>query len=613
MIAVVPQPQKVLPGQGQFTLKADTAIVYDRQSKAAAQWLAARLAPATGYALTAREGAAGANVIALAVAASPSLSEEGYELSVSPGGISVRGGGRAGVFYACQTIRQLLPPQIESSQKAAGVEWTIPCVKIEDQPRFAWRGCLIDEARHFLGKDVIKRQIDLMAFYKLNRLHWHLTDDQGWRVEIKKYPKLTEVGAWRGANREGGFYTQADIREIVQYAQSRHVLIVPEIEMPGHAQAALAAYPPLGCRGEGYAVGTRWGVYDDVYCPGNDEVLAFLENVLTEVISLFPGPYVHIGADEVPKDRWQKCPKCQARIKANGLKNEHELQGWFVRHFDEFLQKHNRRLIGWDEILDGGLAQTAVVQAWHGMDDGTRAAAGGHDVIMSPTSDCYFDYGYDAIPLPRIYFYDPMPTGLKPERRRHVLGLEGNLWGENIPNTARLDFQGFPRLCALAEVGWSPAEARNWDDFSARMAGQYRRLDVMGVKYNPDAKGLSWGTNAGRWEPGKIAAQFKPLEWDITRLVVRPGQYEATFIYRAGSHAAEIEWAALIENGKEIARDTHKGYSGFDKTDITYRLKLPAVTPQARYVLRASLKGVGGTDSAGDLMILQPEAPGPGK
>ena len=606
MIAVVPEPQKVLLQPGRFMLKADTAIVFDRQSKETAEWLAARLTTATGYALAPREGAAGAdNTIALAVSPSASLGEEGYELTVAPGRISIRGGGPAGVFYACQTIRQLLPPQIESPRAVSDVEWSMPCVRIEDQPRFKWRGCLIDEARHFLGKDAIKRQIDLIAFHKLNRLHWHLTDDQGWRIEIRKYPKLTEVGAWRGAERYGGFHTQADIREIVKYAESRHVLIVPEIEMPGHAQAALASYPQLGCRGEGYAVGTRWGIYNDVYCPGNDEVFTFLENVLTEVMDLFPGPYLHIGGDEVPKERWQQCPKCQACIKAEGLKNEHELQSYFVRHFDKFLQKRGRHLIGWDEILEGGLAEGAVVQAWRSIDEGIKAANMGHDVIMSPTSNCYFDYGYDAISLTKVYAFEPVPNEVKEDGIRHILGLEGNLWGERIPNAERLDFQGFPRLCALAEVGWSPKEARDAANFSERMKVNGERLDLLGVKYNREAKIVLWGKTIGQWLPSQIAAEFAPLDWDITKLVAKPGLYAATLKYSAGNHGIEIEWVALLENGTEVARDVHNGFSGYDKNDITYRLDLRTVKPGAKYVLRASVRGKGGTDSAGDVLVLR--------
>ncbi len=607
MIHVVPKPTKVAVQSGKFKLKADTVLVADRESRPAAEWLSAKLGPATGYVLAVREGeSAAANSILFTVSPAASLGQEGYELTVAADRIVVRAGGAAGAFYACQTIRQLLPPQIESSGKAADISWTMPCVKIEDTPRFGWRGCLIDEARHFLGKETIKRQIDLISSYKLNRLHWHLTDDQGWRIEIRKYPKLTEVGAWRGADRYGGFYTQQDIREIVQYAESRHVLIVPEIEMPGHAGAALASYPKLGCRGEGYAVGTSWGIYNDVYCPGNDEVFTFLENVLTEVMDVFPGPYIHIGGDEVPKERWQKCPKCQARIKAEGLKNEHELQSYFVRHFDKFLQDHKRRMIGWDEILDGGLSEGAVVQAWRATDEGIKAANQGRDVIMSPTSDCYFDYGYDAISLTKVYAFEPIPNEVKKEKTHHILGLEGNLWSENIPNAARLDSQGFPRLCALAEVGWSPKESKDAADFAERMNIHRQRLDLLGVKYNRDAKIVSWGKTIGQWEPAQIAKEFKPVEWDITKLAVKPGIYEATLKYRAGNYGIDIEWVALLEDGTEVARDTHKGFSGYNKDNITYRLNLRNVKPQAKYVLRASIKGNGGTDSTGDVLVLNP-------
>lgn len=606
MINVVPLPGKVDVRQGKFELNGHTVLITDRKSKPAAEWLAAQLNPATGHKLAVREGkSAVSNSIFLTVSPSATMGQEGYELTVTPDKVVVHGGGAAGAFYGCQTIRQLLPPQIESSVKVPDASWSIQCVKIEDTPRFGWRGCLIDEARHFLGKDVIKRQIDLLAAYKLNRLHWHLTDDQGWRIEIRKYPKLTGVGAWRGADRQGGFYTQKDIREIVQYAESRHVLIVPEIEMPGHAQAALASYPQLGCRGEGYTVGTTWGIYNDVYCPGNDEVFTFLENVLLEVMDLFPGQYIHIGGDEVPKDRWQKCPKCQARIKANGLKDEHELQSYFVKHFDKFIRTHGRKLIGWDEILDGGLAEGAVVQAWRGMDEGIKAANQDHDVIMSPTSDCYFDYGYDAISTMKIYFFEPLPKEVRKDKTSRILGLEGNLWGEGIPNSDRLDFQGFPRLCALAEVGWSPQELRDADNFAKRIKTQYERLDLLGVKYNRDAKLASWGKTIGQWAPVQITSGFKPAEWDITTLVVKPGICEATFKYTAGQYGIDIEWVALLEDGTEVARDTHKGFSGYNKDNITYRLDLKDVKPDAKYVIQASIKGNGGTDSAGDVLLLQ--------
>jgi hexosaminidase len=353
---------------------------------------------------------------------------------------------------------------------------------------------LLDCCRHFMSKAFVKRYIDLLAYHKMNVLHWHLTEDQGWRIEIKKYPKLTDVGAWRGQGDEryGGYYTQRDVREIVEYARSRYVTVVPEIEMPGHSMAALASYPWLGCKGKGYEVGTHWGVYSDVYCAGNDRVFEFLTDVLSEVIGLFPSEYIHIGGDECPKTEWKACPKCQARIKAEGLQDEHKLQSYFIRRIEEFLSAEGRRLIGWDEILEGGLAPGATVQSWRGMDGAVTAATAGHDVIASPTSHCYLDYAQTRIPgeptwmgyipLERSYAFEPTPAELTPAQAQHVLGLEGNMWTEHAPQE-RVDWQIFPRLCALAEVGWSPKGARDWDDFSERMQTHYRRLDALGVTY----------------------------------------------------------------------------------------------------------------------------------
>jgi hexosaminidase len=362
---------------------------------------------------------------------------------------------------------------------------------------------LLDCGRHFMTKDFVKRYIDLLAYHKLNVLHWHLTEDQGWRIEIKKYPRLTAEGAWRPATRAdeqprddrgcyGGFYSQDDIREVVAYAASRYVTIVPEIELPGHCLAALAAYPELSCTGGPLAVATQWGIYDDVYCAGNDRVFEFLDDVLTEVVALFPAPYIHVGGDEVPKTRWQACPKCQARMKAEHLADERELQSYFIRRVEQMLTKRGRRLIGWDEILEGGLPPRATVQSWRGMDGALAAARAGHDVISSPTSHCYIDYpqGPDPtmptwmkqITLETIYSFEPTATELTAEQARHVLGAEANLWTEYAPQP-HVDHQAFPRLCALAELTWSPAEKRDFGDFSRRMGVHYQRLDALGVEY----------------------------------------------------------------------------------------------------------------------------------
>ncbi len=403
--------------------------------------------------------------------------EGSYRLEVGPVAVRLQAPDTAGLFWGLQTLRQLRRGD------------TIPGCVIEDEPRFPWRGQLLDVGRHFLSVDQVKKTIDLLAYHKMNVLHWHLVEDQGWRMEVKRYPRLTEVGAWReaGANapwpgRHGGFYTQEEIREVVAYAAERHVTVVPEIEMPGHCQAALASYPELSCTGAVGAVGNRWGVVRDVYCAGSEEVFEFLTGVLEETLAMFPSEFIHIGGDECPKDRWKACPKCQARIKSEGLKDENELQSWFIKRIDAWLTERGRRLVGWDEILEGGLAKGATVQSWRGMNGALIAARAGHDVVSSPTSHCYLDYDHVAIPLAKTYSFDPVPPELTREEGAHVLGLEGNVWGEWTP-TDRVEQQTWPRLCAVAEIGWSRKDARDETDFLGRMKTHYGRLDALGVRY----------------------------------------------------------------------------------------------------------------------------------
>jgi hexosaminidase len=403
----------------------------------------------------------------------------------------------------------LLPPEVFAAKPVAGGDWKIPCAQIEDQPRFKWRGLLLDVARHFFTKNEVKQLLDVLAMQKINTLHMHLTDDQGWRVEIKKYPRLTEIGAWRKDagfgldpkastaygpdGRYGGYYTQDDIREIVAYARARHITVVPEIEMPGHSSAALSAFPELSCNGGPYTPNAQGGVFAGVYCAGKDETFDFLQNVLAEVHQLFPCAYIHIGGDEVPKDNWKKCPRCQARIKQEGLKSEHELQSYFIRRIEKFINAQGRTLIGWSEIREGGLAQNAVVMDWIG--GAVEAASAGHDVIMSPTGYCYLDYyqstnhatepkaigGY--LPLSKVYSFEPLPAKLDPQYQSHILGAQGNLWTEYVPNFKHAQYMVFPRLCALAEVTWSPQSSRKWEDFLRRLPTQYQRFDQLGVNY----------------------------------------------------------------------------------------------------------------------------------
>ncbi len=514
---IIPAPVKAEARAGQFQLTAASRIVADRGFKTEARWLAARLRPATGFALktgSATSKISAGDIVLTASEAGAALGPEGYELSVTPSNVIVRAATSAGIFYGAQSLRQLLPPEIFSAQPAPEVAWTIPCVEISDVPRFAWRGFMLDVSRHFFTKPEVEQVLDLMALYKLNTFHWHLVDDQGWRIEIKKYPKLTEIGAWRDGvgfgfasnsataydqnGRYGGFYTQRDIREVVAYAAARHITVVPEIEMPGHSSAALKAYPQFACASAQISMPENGGVFHGVYCAGNDATFVFLDNILSEVAKLFPGKYIHIGGDEVDKSNWKKCDDCQLRIKNEHLKDERGLQAYFIRRIEKIVNAHGKNLIGWSEIREGGLAPSAALMDWIG--GGAESAASGHDVVMSPTEYCYFDYyqstnraaepkaigGY--LSLERVYQFDPMPEKLAPEFQAHVLGGQANLWTEYIPNFRQVEYMMFPRLDALSEVDWSPKAARDWDNFQARAALNEKRLDALGVNYRPLSK-----------------------------------------------------------------------------------------------------------------------------
>jgi hexosaminidase len=415
-----------------------------------------------------------------------SLGDEGYSLSVKVDRISMEVNKPAGFFYAVQTLGQLMQS-----------DGRIPCVTIHDKPRYRWRGLMFDVGRHVFNVDYIKKFIDRMAHFKLNVLHWHLTEDQGWRIEIKKYPKLTDIGAWRtnaDGTRYGGFYTQDQVREIVAYAASRFVTVVPEIELPGHALAALAAYPELSCTGGPFSITDKWGVYDDVYCAGKEATFSFLQDVLEEVLPLFPGKFIHIGGDECPKKRWEVCPACQARMKAEGFHDEHELQSYFVKRFDKFLTEHGKRLIGWDEILEGGLAANAAVMAWRNPQGAIDAAKAGHDVVMSPVTHCYLDYYQSKspgqpkaiggfLPIETVYAFDPMPADMPADQSHHILGGQGNIWTEYMPTEQQVDYMAWPRTIALAEALWSAKEAKDWESFANRLAGQLEWLRSAGVDY----------------------------------------------------------------------------------------------------------------------------------
>ena len=516
-VRVVPYPASVTPTAGTLRLAGLTSIAVsdpsDRELLALAERAAISLREDAGLGLAVGSDVAGtaAGAVLLRIDPDASFGSEGYRLIVSPTGITIEAAAHAGLFYGVQTLRQLLP--LAASEGGSGA--TVPGVTIVDHPRFPYRGMHLDVGRHLFPVAFIKRYIDLMAMYKLNTFHWHLTEDQGWRIEIRKYPRLTEVGSCRKETilekhfdpyvGDGvpycGYYTQDEIREVVAYAAERYVTVMPEIEMPGHSVAALASYPELACTEGPFEVATRWGVTEDIFCP-KEETFAFLEDVLTEVMELLPSRYIHVGGDEAPKTRWRESDVAQAVIRREGLADENELQSYFIRRIERFLNAHGRRLVGWDEILEGGIAPEATVMSWRGMEGGVEAARQGHGVIMTPSSDVYLDYyqgdpaweplaigGY--LPLERVYAFEPVPAALTPEESRHVLGGQGNVWTEYMTTTEHVEYMVFPRLLALAEVVWSPTDVRDWERFAARLPAQFRRLDRYGVNYRvPHVMGL---------------------------------------------------------------------------------------------------------------------------
>ena len=539
--SLLPRPASVATGEpGSLTLTQATRVSADAPAAGVLAWLQREIGAATGLPLA--TGDEDSAQIRLSVDAGAGLGREGYRLIVDGEGAIVVGHDPAGLFYGAQTLRQLLPSAAYRGAPLGGTAWTLPPVSITDAPRFRWRGVMLDVARHFLPKHEVLRFIDLLAMHKLNVLHLHLTDDQGWRVQIRRYPKLTEAGSWRtesqqGAGRpprfdgrpHGGFYTQDDIREIVAYADARHVSVVPEIDVPGHSQAAIHAYPELGESGD-IPVGTQWGIFDEVLAV-TDHVLDFYKNVFDELIELFPGTYVHVGGDECPKTQWRTSPSAQQRMREEGLADENELQSWFIRQLDDHLAKRGRRLLGWDEILEGwlwegddsveggggsvedgggrraGLSRDATVMSWRGEEGGIAAARAGHDVVMSPTHTSYLDYKQSESedePVPvgtllrveDVYLAEPVPAGLTEEEAAHVLGAQMNVWTEHMDTPRRLDYMVFPRLSAFAEQVWTTG-GRDYAEFEPRLREHLDRLTALGVEYRPLDGPRPWQTRPG--------------------------------------------------------------------------------------------------------------------
>ena len=507
-ISVIPQPMYARADEGVFNIGKDTKIVIDNPSEEMlriAGFLNEKLSKAAGFELEVISGGPmpKENFIAFLDAGMPT---ENYVINVRPQNIIVDYGDGAGAFYALQTLFQLLPVEIYSQELQKKTDWVVPCCNIEDKPRFQYRGMHLDVCLHYFDFEFLKKYIDIMAAHKVNRFHWHLTEDQGWRLEIKKYPLLTEKGQWRKETvvgslysgvydgiPHGGYYTQEQVKELVKYAADRYVTIIPEIELPGHALAAIACYPELSCGlEEHYETATKWGVFKQVYCP-KESTFKFLEDVFDEVFELFPSEVVHIGGDECPKASWKVCPHCQALIKKLGLKDEYELQSYFVTRMEKYINSKGRQIIGWDEILQGGLAPNAKVMSWLGEEGGIKAAQQHHEVVMSPHQKYYLDY-WQADPyseplamggpttLRMMYDYNPVPEVLTPAEQKYIIGVEGCVWTEYMPTPERVEYMAWPRMCAIAETGWTRNE-KDWDGFTRRLEKHFGRLDGMEVGY----------------------------------------------------------------------------------------------------------------------------------
>jgi hexosaminidase len=587
-MTAIPRPARIDARPGFFELTPDIVLSLSGKNaelEALARYLAGVVHEVSGFSPGIGRPSSGRPVISLKLTKMAIRSErEGYRLEVKPGAVKISAAAPAGLFYGIQTLRQML----QSGRR-------IPCAVIEDFPRFSWRGMLLDCCRHFMSVDLIKRYIDLLAYHKMNVFHWHLTEDQGWRLEIKRYPKLVEIGAWRMENgrRYGGFYTQAQVSEIVAYAKSRYVTVVPEIEMPGHAMAALASYPELGCFQKPLSVETNWGIFNEVLCPGKETTFRFVQNVLDEVCELFPSTFIHIGGDECPKHNWKSCPDCQRRIREQGLKNENELQGYFTRRIDKYMLSKGRRIIGWDEILEGGVDKTSVVQSWRGLEGAVAAAKQGNRVISSPWEGTYIlcpqvpeemRVDFQTLnSLEKAYAFDPVPAEISPAQGLFVMGGECCLWAE-YTEEFEVDPQMFPRLCAISEAVWGQRENRDFENFRMRLQAHLPRLETLGVDaHKPETK-------IGGWTGDDLSHSPQQPWWDVTPFVKGDGIYRFSFVQNSGEDEVILRWAALYEDGREIGRSVRFGRSRTDQF-MKCPIRVVGAKPGAVYTLRASLTG----------------------
>lgn len=638
-LSIIPWPATVTAGTGVFTLDAQTKIAAAPGAEWHAQYLAERLGKATGLSpkVTGLEAPQAVKTVRLILENPVRPQEEGYALDVKETEVVIRAGSSAGLLYGCQTLLQLLPPKIFSPGKVDGVDWKMPCVHVEDQPRFPWRGLMLDPARFFLTKEYLERYIDLLALHKMNRLHLHLTDSEAWTVQIEAYPQLTNLDTWPGKlpERAAGFYSHADIREIVQYAQERNVTVIPEIEFPAHSAIAMAAYPELMCPNNPLRTGARaWDAksYEWAeYCASSAKTYEFIAKVLDEVMSLFPSQYIHVGGDEYFGNGWKGCPQCQQEVQAAraagedndelkalftkclGDKEKYLLYRRMMRKICAYVVSKGRTPVLWDDLSwQGQYPAGTLINQWHykgGMDyfqfvtterdPAVEAAATGHDVVASPFSHLYFDLG-DPRNTQLVYGYEPVPEGLAPELARHILGPSAPAWAQP---QARADEMIFPRLLALAEVGWAAKGTRNWEAFVARNLAHYRRLNALGVKFYTDWSVTGAGARVGGWKPADLTADSVTLEWDVSAAVKAAGPHEVLLMYEQGAHGVAMDWVALFEDGREIARDAHHGFSGYMKENIVYTLPVAEWKPGAKYTIKAGFDCHLGRESTGNVYM----------
>lgn len=566
-INVTPIPVELTEQAGTFVLNQQTVIHSFNQQ--VADFFAAKIRQSTGFALAVKEaGTTAKNAIVIEQVADIPVNDEGYLLTVTPELISIKAKTPQGAFYAMQTVMQLLPAEIESPTLVNDVAWTLPSVIIKDQPRFPYRGQHLDVCRHFLNADYVKKQLDVLAMFKINKFHWHLTDDQGWRIESKKFPKLNEISSKRieGEGFEhGGYYTQEEIKEIVAYAKERFIEIIPELETPGHAVAVLTAYPEFSCTGGPFEVRNIWGVSPDVFCAGKEETFDFLAQVIEEITPLFESKYFHIGGDECPKTRWKECPHCQKRIKENKLKDEHELQSYFIQRVEKIMATHGKKIIGWDEILEGGLAPSATVMSWRGEQGGIDAANAGHDVIMTPESYCYLNwyegdskilpvaFGYYT-PLDKVYGYNPIPANIVADKAHHILGTQGNMWTEYTYTPDLVEFQTYPSIIAVAENTWSPLERKDYKDFERRLNNQMVRLDMHKINYFIPLPEQPYGscnlvafTDSARLELTTVRPVKIVYTTDGSEPTAQSKEYTAPLMFKEN---ASVKVRSILQSGK---------------------------------------------------------------